>query len=141
MTESLAGPKLKIPIQNSEFRIQNSEFLIVLCPFVIPENMLRFFIHYGIHFILPILIGWIFFREHRLKIILILLGGILIDVDHLWANPIFDANRCSIGYHFLHSYWAIAVYFVLFLYKPARIIGLALLIHILADTVDCWLMV
>lgn len=103
--------------------------------------MLRFFLHYGIHFILPIFIGLIFFRKHRLKIILILLGGILIDIDHFWANPIFDSHRCSIGYHFLHSYWAIAVYFALFLYKPGRIIGLALLIHILADTVDCWLMV
>lgn len=103
--------------------------------------MLRFILHYGIHFILPILVGLIFFKEHRLKIILILLGGILIDVDHLWANPIFDPHRCSIGYHFLHTYWAIALYCALFFYKRTRIIGLALLIHILADSVDCWLMI
>ncbi|MCG2459599.1 DUF6122 family protein [Flavobacteriaceae bacterium F89] len=101
--------------------------------------MLRFILHYGIHFILPIFVGIIFFKEHRLKIILILLGGILIDVDHLWANPIFDPDRCSIGYHFLHGYWAIALYLALFFYKRTRIIGLALLIHILADSVDCWL--
>ncbi len=103
--------------------------------------MFRFILHYGIHFILPILIGLIFFKEHRLKVILILLGGILIDVDHLWANPIFDPNRCSIGFHFLHSYWAIGLYFVLLFYKPTRIIGLALVIHIFADSVDCWLMI
>lgn len=71
---------------------------------------------------------------------LILLGGILIDLDHLLADPIFDPNRCSIGFHPLHTYWAIAFYLVLILPKSSRIFGLALLIHILADVVDCWLL-
>ena len=99
--------------------------------------MLRFFLHYGIHFLLPIIIGLIFFKENRWKVILILLAAILIDLDHLLANPIFDPNRCSIGFHPLHSYWAIIFYFMLLAWKKTRIIGLGLLIHILADTVDC----
>lgn len=101
--------------------------------------MLKFIIHYGIHFLVPILIGLLFFKKERSKVILILLAGIVIDVDHLWANPIFDATRCSIDFHFLHSYWAIVLYTGLLLYKKTRIIGLALLLHILADTADCLL--
>lgn len=102
--------------------------------------MLRFCMHYGIHFILPIIIGLVFFKEHRLKIILILLAGIILDLDHLWAEPIFDPNRCSINFHPLHKYWAIGGYFLLLFFTKTRIFGIAFLIHILADTVDCYLM-
>ena len=65
--------------------------------------------------------------------------GMLIDLDHLLATPIFSPNRCSINFHPLHSYWAIAIYFILLIPKKTRLIGLGLVIHILADTVDCWL--
>ncbi len=102
--------------------------------------MLRFCVHYGIHFIIPILIGVFFYKEHKTKVIIILLAGILIDVDHFLANPIFDPNRCSINFHFLHTYWAITVYFSLLFFKKTRIFGIALLLHILADYSDCWLM-
>ena len=102
--------------------------------------MFRFFVHYGIHFLVPIAIGLLLFKEHRLKVILILLAGIVIDVDHLWANPIFDPERCSIGFHLFHSYWAIVVYFGLLFFKKTWIFGLALLIHIFADAMDCFLM-
>lgn len=102
--------------------------------------MLRFCLHYGIHFILPIIVGPVFFKEHRLKITLILLAGIVLDLDHLWADPIFDPSRCSINFHPLHTYWAIAVYFLLLFFVKTRVIGIAFLIHILADTVDCYLM-
>ncbi|PRX54212.1 DUF6122 family protein [Flagellimonas meridianipacifica] len=99
--------------------------------------MLRFIIHYGIHFLIPILIGYGLFKEDKLKITLILLSGIFIDLDHLLATPIFDANRCSIGFHPLHSSWAILVYAILPFFPKTRILGLALLIHIIADTADC----
>jgi hypothetical protein len=102
--------------------------------------MLRFLLHYGIHIIVPIAVGLIFFKDKKIWIILILLSGILIDIDHLIANPIFDPNRCSINFHPLHSYWAIIVYILLFLYKNTRLIGLALLIHIFADSIDCYLL-
>ncbi|MFC4097981.1 DUF6122 family protein [Euzebyella saccharophila] len=102
--------------------------------------MLRFLVHYGIHFLVPVLVGFYFFKDNRLKAILILLAGIVIDVDHLLATPIFEANRCSIGFHPLHSYWAIGLYVVLFFFKKTRLVGLALLIHIVADISDCLLM-
>lgn len=102
--------------------------------------MLRFFLHYGIHFLVPIAIGLLFFKkEKRLFVIILLLGAIVIDVDHLIASPIFDPNRCSINFHPLHSYWAMAIYSSLLFFKKTRIIGLALMLHILADAVDCFL--
>ena len=99
--------------------------------------MLRFLLHYGIHFLIPVLIGLIFFKENRWKVILILLAAILIDLDHLLADPIFDPNRCSIGFHPLHTYWALIFYVLLLAWNKTRLIGLGLLIHILADAVDC----
>lgn len=99
--------------------------------------MTRELLHYGIHFLLPFAIGFLVFRENQWKVVAILLSGILIDLDHLLATPIFDPNRCSIGFHPLHSYWAIGVYIMLLLPNRTRIWGLALLLHILADGVDC----
>jgi len=98
----------------------------------------KFLLHYGIHLLLPVAIGYFFYPERRLPAILILLGGFLIDLDHLLANPVFDPARCSIGFHPLHSYWAIGLYTVLLLFKKSRIYGLALTIHILADITDCY---
>ncbi len=103
--------------------------------------MLRFIVHYGIHFVLPIAIAFLFFKKDQRKVMLILLAGIVIDVDHLLATPIFDPNRCSIAFHPLHTYWAIGLYMALLLFKKSRIFGFALVLHIVADTVDCWLLV
>ncbi len=101
--------------------------------------MLRFAIHYGIHFIVPIFIALFFYKKNKTFAIIVLLAGIVIDVDHFFANPVFDPMRCSINYHPLHTYWAIAIYCILFVYKKTRLFGLALLIHILADLADCYM--
>lgn len=62
----------------------------------------------------------------------------LVDADHLLASPVFDANRCSIGVHPLHTPYAMAVYVVLlFLRKPFNLIGIGLLFHMLTDLIDC----
>lgn len=100
----------------------------------------RILLHSGFHFLAPVIIGFIFYKEYRLAAILILFGGILIDVDHLLATPVYDPARCSIGFHPLHSYWAIALYASLLIFRKTRIFGLALMIHILADMADCWLL-
>ena len=36
------------------------------------------------------------------------------------ANPVLDPNRCGIGFHPLHSYWAIGLYLLLFVPKHLR---------------------
>jgi len=95
-------------------------------------------LHYGIHFLVPIAVGLLFYRKNRGMSVLILLSGILIDMDHFLSTPVFDPNRCSIGFHPLHSYWAIGVYFLMLIPKKTRIFGLALMIHIVADMVDCY---
>lgn len=102
--------------------------------------MLQPIIHYGIHFGLPLVVALVFFKSNWKKALGIMLLGMLIDLDHLLATPIFSPNRCSIGFHPLHSYYAIVVYLCLLLPKKSRILALGLVIHILADLVDCKLM-
>ena len=100
---------------------------------------LKFLVHYSFHFIVPAIIAFIFFKENWKKVYLIFIAMMLIDLDHLLANPIFDPNRCSINFHPLHSYIAIGFYFLLSIWKRTRVFGIGLLLHILADTIDCFL--
>ena len=100
---------------------------------------IKFLIHYSFHFIVPGLIAYFFFKKHWKKAYLIFIAAIMIDVDHLLATPIFDPNRCSINFHPLHTYYATAIYLFLAFWKKTRVFGIALLLHILADTIDCFL--
>ena len=61
----------------------------------------------------------------------------LIDLDHLLANPIFDPCRCSIGFHPLHSNVAIIIYFGFLLPDKTRVIAVGLLLHMATDFIDC----
>jgi len=100
---------------------------------------MRFVVHYGIHFIAPFLIAYLFYKESFRKALLILLSAIIIDLDHLLSNPVYDSHRCGINFHLLHTYPAIFLYTLLLFHKKTRLFGIALLLHILADTVDCLL--
>lgn len=65
----------------------------------------------------------------------------LVDLDHLFADQIYQADRCSINFHPLHTYYAMVVYLVLvFLRRPFNIIGIGLLFHMVTDFIDCMLM-
>ncbi|MEP5338606.1 MAG: DUF6122 family protein [Algibacter sp.] len=99
--------------------------------------MMQTFAHYGCHFGLPLIVALLFYKSNWKYAALIMISGMLIDLDHLLANPIFDPNRCSINFHPLHTYYALAVYILLLFPKKTRLIGIGLVIHILADTVDC----
>jgi predicted cobalt transporter CbtA len=99
--------------------------------------MLQTVIHYSLHFLVPGLIAYVFFRKEWKKAWLIMLATMLIDVDHLLATPIFETHRCSINFHPLHTYWAMAVYVVLLFFKKTRIIAVGLLFHMLTDFIDC----
>lgn len=96
-------------------------------------------IHYGLHFIAPALIAYLFFRSNWKVVYLIFLLSMFVDLDHLLATPIFDNNRCSINFHPLHSYIAIGIYLIGLLFKKTRILCFALLFHMLTDTIDCYL--
>lgn len=101
--------------------------------------MLKFTIHYSLHFIAPLFIAFFFFRKNWKKVYLIFLCSMLVDIDHLLANPIFEENRCSINFHPLHSYIAICFYAVGLFFKKVRILCVALLFHMLTDFIDCYL--
>ncbi len=62
---------------------------------------------------------------------------IVVDLDHLLANPIYDSNRCSLNFHPLHSYPAILLYVMLAAFPGSRLIGLGLLLHMGIDLLDC----
>ena len=79
-----------------------------------------------------------FFRKDWKKVYLIMILTIIVDLDHLLADPIYQADRCSINFHPLHSYYAISVYLIMaFLKRPLNIIGIGLLLHMLTDFSDC----
>ena len=99
--------------------------------------MLQSLLHYGLHFLFPGIIAFVFFKNKWKKAYLIMLATMLVDLDHLLVNPIFDANRCSIGFHFLHSYYAILIYVILLLFPKSRIVAIGLLLHMLTDYLDC----
>lgn len=66
-----------------------------------------------------------------------MLATMLVDVDHLFATPIFDSGRCSINFHPLHTCWAMSGYVVLLFFKKTRIIAVGLLFHMFTDYIDC----
>lgn len=95
-------------------------------------------LHYGLHFLAPGLIAWLFFRESWKRAWLIMLATMLVDLDHLVAYPdVFVPGRCSIGFHPLHSYWAIGVYVIALAFPRLRVVAVGLLLHMLTDWQDC----
>lgn len=86
--------------------------------------MLQTLVHYSLHLVAPLLLAWIFFpRDRRRMAYIVMLLTMLVDLDHLLATPIFDPDRCSIGFHFLHSYYLIPFY-ILMCFLPYRRLGL-----------------
>jgi hypothetical protein len=61
----------------------------------------------------------------------------VVDLDHLLATPVFDPNRCSIGFHPLHTWPAMAVILVVTAVPKTRLVGLGLAIHMALDGLDC----
>ena len=99
------------------------------------------FIHYFLHFGFPLIFAYLFFRKDWKRVYLILIATMLVDLDHLLATPIFQANRCSIHFHPLHTYYAMVFYGVLLFFRqPFNLIGLGLLFHMVTDFTDCMMM-
>ncbi|KQT22491.1 hypothetical protein ASG31_03535 [Chryseobacterium sp. Leaf404] len=99
--------------------------------------MLRTFTHYFLHLIFPAAIAYIFFQPQWKKAYFIMVATMLVDLDHLLATPVFDPDRMSVGFHLLHSYPMIAVYFLMLFFKGnIRIIAVSLLFHMFTDFQD-----
>ena len=97
------------------------------------------FVHYGGHWLLPFLIAKLIWPANWLRAGLVLASANLIDLDHLLADPVFDPDRCSIGFHMLHG-WQAAIGFAGLLAIPrwyARAFGIGALWHLAVDYGDC----
>jgi hypothetical protein len=95
------------------------------------------FTHYFLHLAFPLIVAYSLYRKRYWQVYGIFLLTMLVDLDHLLANPIFDPNRCSIGFHPLHSYWAIGLYCLLLLPARSRVVAIGLLMHMATDWLDC----
>lgn len=104
------------------------------------STMLRSLTHLVLHAALPAAAAWFFFRDQWKRAWLIMFATMVVDLDHLLADPIYDPGRCSVGFHPLHSYPAIAGYLLLTLPPPTRLLGFGLVIHMALDAVDCLFM-
>ncbi len=99
--------------------------------------MFRSYLHLALHFLVPAAIAAIFFRKKFLRTWVTMTATMLIDVDHLLENPVYDPLRCSIGFHPLHQYPAIAAYGLLVFWPRLRLIAIGLLTHMFLDGLDC----
>jgi hypothetical protein len=102
---------------------------------------MQFILHYTLHLLAPAIIAYFFFRQNWYVAYLLMLGTMLIDLDHLLAKPIYDPCRCSIGFHALHGSTAACVYLLLLLVpnKYVKIIAIGCVFHLLTDALDCYL--
>lgn len=111
--------------------------------------------HIALHFIIPLVVALIFFRSRWINATIIMIVTMIVDVDHLLADPIYDPNRCSIGFHPLHTLPAILIYLLLTVlpliamkrtediilqkyYRIIHLVGLGLIIHMILDQIDCF---
>ena len=95
-------------------------------------------LHLALHFIVPLLIAFLFFKENWKLSYFVMITTMLVDLDHLLANPIYDSNRCSIGFHPLHQYWFMGLYLAMSFFSKTRLIGVGLTTHMILDAFDCF---
>ncbi len=99
--------------------------------------MLRPIIHILLHFLVPGLVARVAWREQWRRAWVVMVATMVVDLDHLLADPLYDPDRCSIGFHPLHTWPAWIVYALLCVYPKTRWVGVGLVIHMLLDAVDC----
>jgi hypothetical protein len=110
--------------------------------------------HIPLHLLVPLLVAVGVYRSRWRNATLIMIATMVVDADHLLADPIYDPSRCSLGFHPLHTTPALVIYAALFvlplivgrkadgqgLRPTARVLqlmGLGLLIHMALDRIDC----
>lgn len=105
--------------------------------------LVRSLVHTALHFLVPALAARIGWRDRWFRAWAVMVATMVVDLDHLLADPVFDPNRCSIGFHPLHTPAAIGCYALLAILPDRRWprwVGIGLLIHMALDGIDCWWM-
>lgn len=106
--------------------------------------LLKLLAHYGLHLVAPYFLATLWPQHSRLRVYLLLLATMAIDLDHLLVRPIFDSERCSVGFHLLHS-WPFVLLYALLCVLPyerlgwpwwLRVLGVGLCLHIFTDWQD-----
>lgn len=94
-------------------------------------------VHLALHLAVPAALAGIFYRQRWLYAFAIMMAGMLIDLDHLLASPIYDPGRCSVGFHPLHGPLPIMIYAAGLAFPKTRLPALGLIVHIVLDAIDC----
>lgn len=94
-------------------------------------------LHLALHVLVPLAIAVACFRPRWQRAFGILMLGMVVDLDHLLATPIFDATRCSIGFHPLHQWPAMLLYGLMLVHPKSRLLGIGLCVHMVLDAIDC----
>ena len=98
--------------------------------------LLKLLTHYGLHLVAPYFLAALWPQRSRLRVYLLLLATMAIDLDHLLVRPIFDPERCSVGFHLLHSWPFVLLYERLGWPWWLRVLGVGLCLHIFTDWQD-----
>jgi len=94
-------------------------------------------VHLLLHFIAPAAVARLGWGDRWKSAWLVMMATMIVDLDHLLADPIYDPDRCSIGFHPLHTAPAVLIYVVLTAMPKTRLVGVGLLIHMALDLTDC----
>ncbi len=63
----------------------------------------RAILHIALHLLVPLALAIGCYRCRWRSSYALLLAGLLIDLDHLLASPIYSRGRCSLGFYPLHT--------------------------------------
>ncbi len=97
-------------------------------------------VHLALHLIVPAGAARAIFADRWRWAWLIMVLTMVVDLDHLLADPVYDPERCGIGFHPLHSYLAIMGYLAMIAVPKLRLVAIGLVIHMVVDGFDClWL--
>ena len=107
--------------------------------------MIRAGLHILSHFLVPAAVApglkrWLYPEWATWKVWAVLSATILVDLDHLLATPIYQADRCSLTTHPLHAPLAIVIYAMATVFPRTRLVAIGLLIHMGLDGIDCLMM-
>lgn len=119
-------------------------------------NESRSWIHLVLHVLLPLMAAVAISKALKELgcrfIFMLLMATMVVDIDHLLAEPIYAPGRCSIWFHPLHTLWPMVVYGLMMVWpfilkiaaKPIAkvhqivgLLGLGLVVHMLLDWSDC----
>ncbi|WMS86617.1 DUF6122 family protein [Pleionea litopenaei] len=99
-------------------------------------------LHIFLHFLVPLIISYslrnsLFKFSQWWLVYILMMVTMLVDLDHLLADPIYDPGRCSINFHPLHQVVLFPGYIALMFFERTRAIGFGLVIHMVLDSIDC----